>query len=174
MFTYKLGNGEWTKAWTSKSDDGRTISKSGNEITVTYENASNPEGIRNFKVIEKYALVDDYVKWTIAIENTSNQTLEIGDLGLPLPFNELWQAPNDRIYETRVLNHSFVGNNSSYITIQRPSGIGPSVLLVPDAATGAGFEYQDRWKREEHPGSNWTNDSAGWVEGLNVSTSIPT
>lgn len=168
MFTYKLGSGEWTKAWTSKSDDGRTITKSGDEITVTYENASNSEGIRNFKVIEKYALVDDYVKWTIAVENTSNQTLEIGDLGLPLPFNELWQAPNDRIYETRVLNHSFVGNNSSYITIQRPSGIGPSMLLVPDAATGAGFEYQDRWKQEEHPGSNWTNDTAGWVEGLNV------
>ncbi|WP_375140482.1 DUF5695 domain-containing protein [Cohnella herbarum] len=169
MFKYKLGTGAWTNAWTSKSADGRTQSQSGNTVTVTYQNASNAEGIKNFKVVSTYSLANDYLLWSINVTNTSTQSIEIGDFGLPLPFNEFWTGGNnEEIYETRVLTHSFVGNNSSYITVGRPSGIGPSLLMIPDATTGAGFEYQDRWRIEEHPGSKWAMDQGGWVEGLNV------
>ncbi|WP_256757033.1 DUF5695 domain-containing protein [Cohnella sp. WQ 127256] len=169
MFKYKLGSGAWTNAWTSKSADGRTQSQSGNTVTVTYQNSTNAEGIKNFKVVETYSLVNDYLLWSINVTNTSTQTIEFGDFGLPLPFNEFWTGGNnEEIYETRVLNHSFVGNNSSYITVGRPSGVGPSLLMVPDATTGAGFEYQDRWRIEEHPGSKWAMDQGGWGEGLNV------
>ncbi|WP_245987439.1 DUF5695 domain-containing protein [Cohnella lupini] len=169
MFKYKLGSGAWTNAWTSKSADGRTQTQSGNTVTVTYQNATNAEGIKNFRVVETYSLVNDYLLWSINVTNTSTQNIEIGDFGLPLPFNEFWTGGNnEEIYETRVLTHSFVGNNSSYITAGRPSGIGSYLLMVPDATTGAGFEYQDRWRIEEHPGSKWAMDQGGWVEGLNV------
>lgn len=171
MFTYRLDGGSWTKAWTNKSADARKITSSGNRVTVTYENSSNAEGIRNFKVIETYsAEPDGSVRWNIEVQNTSNKRLEIGDLGLPLPFNEQWTY-GDAIYETRVVTHSFVGNNGSYITAGRPSGVGSFLLLIPDAATGAGFEYQDRWRDEEHPGSKWAWNPANegkWIEGLNV------
>lgn len=169
MFKYKLGSGAWTNAWTSKSADGRTQSQSGNTVTVTYQNASNAEGIKNFRVVNTYSLVNDYLLWSINITNTSTQSIEFGDVGLPLPFNEFWTGGNnEEIYETRVLTHSYVGNNSSYITVGRPSGIGSSLLMIPDASTGAGFEYQDRWRIEEHPGSKWAMDQGGWIEGLNV------
>ncbi|MFC5468014.1 DUF5695 domain-containing protein [Cohnella suwonensis] len=169
MFKYRLGSGAWTTALTSKSADGRTQSQSGSTVTVTYQNSTNAEGVKNFKVVETYSLVNDALVWSINLTNTSTQTLEIGDLGLPLPFNEFWSGGNnEQIYETRVVTHSFVGNNSSYITAQRPSGIGPSLLMIPDATTGAGFEYMDNWRVEEHPGSNWSADQGGWPEGLTV------
>ncbi|MFE6079117.1 DUF5695 domain-containing protein [Paenibacillus sp. NPDC057886] len=171
MFTYRLNGGAWTKAWTNLSADGRTITNSGNQVTVTYANASNAQGIRNFKVIETYTTQPDgSILWKIEVQNTSGQKLEIGDFGLPLPFNEQWTY-GDAIYETRVVTHSFVGNNSSYITASRPSGIGSYLMLIPDATTGAGFEYQDRWRNEEHPGSKWAWNPANegkWIEGLNV------
>lgn len=167
MFTYRLGTGAWTKASTNKSADVRNISQNGNAITVAYQNSANAEGIKNFKVTETYSLVNDYFYWQINVANTSSQNLEIGDLGLPLPFNQFWSG-GDAIYETRTVFHSFVGNNSSYITASRPSGIGPFLLMVPDAATGAGFEYQDHWRVEEHPGSKWAQDQGGWENGLNV------
>jgi len=167
MFKYRLGTGAWQTALTQSSSDGRTQSQSGNTATITYQNSTNANGVKNFKVVETYSLVDDYIRWGIEVTNTSSQTLEIGDFGLPLPFNEYWSG-GDAIYETRVLTHSFVGNNSSYITIGRPSGIGPYLLMIPDASTGAGFEYQDRWRIEEHPGSKWAADQGGWPEGLNV------
>ncbi|MFB5760203.1 DUF5695 domain-containing protein [Paenibacillus medicaginis] len=171
MFTYRLDGGSWTKAWTNKSADVRKITSSGNLVTVTYENSGNAEGIRNFKVIETYsAEPDGSVRWNIEVQNTSGKKLEIGDFGLPLPFNEQWTY-GDAIYETRVVTHSFVGNNGSYVTAGRPSGVGSYLMMIPDAATGAGFEYQDRWRDEEHPGSKWAWNPANegkWIEGLNV------
>lgn len=169
MFTYRLNNGAWTKAWTSKSADARTQNQTGNTVNVVYQNSANTEGIRNFRVNESYSLVSDYLLWQIQVTNTSTQTLEIGDFGLPLPFNEFWTGGgNEQIYETRVVTQSFIGNNSSYVTVQRPSGIGPSLLLVPDSTTGAGFEYMDNWRIQDHAGSKWAGDQGGWVEGLSV------
>lgn len=169
MFTYRLGTGAWTKASTNKSADVRTQSQSGASVSVSYENSTNAEGIKNFRLNETYSLVNDYVLWQIQLTNTSTQTLEIGDLGMPLPFNEFWSGGNnEEIYETRVVTHSFVGHNSSYITAQRPSGIGSTLMLVPDTTTGAGFEYMDNWRVEEHPGSKWSADQGGWPEGLTV------
>ncbi|WP_420852197.1 DUF5695 domain-containing protein [Paenibacillus hamazuiensis] len=169
MFTYRLGTGAWQKALTQSSSDVRTQSQSGNAVTVSYENSANANGIKNFKLVETYSLVNDYLIWQINLTNTSGQTLEFGDIGLPLPFNEYWSGGNnEEIYETRTIFHSFTGKNSSFITIQRPSGIGPYLLMVPDASTGAGFEYMDHWRDAEHPGSKWAQDNGGWANGLNV------
>lgn len=169
MFKYRFGTGAWQTALTQSSADARTQSQSGNNVTITYQNSANANGVKNFRLVNTYSLVNDYFLWQIELTNTSNQTIEFGDIGLPLPFNEFWTGGgNEQIYESRVLTHSFVGNNSSYITAARPSGIGPFLLMVPDASTGAGFEYQDRWRVEEHPGSMWAMEQGGWVEGLNV------
>ncbi|WP_237163150.1 DUF5695 domain-containing protein [Paenibacillus sp. BIHB 4019] len=169
MFKYRFGTGAWQTALTQSSTDGRTQSQTGNNVTITYQNSTNANGVKNFKLVNTYSLVNDYFLWKIELTNTSTQAIEFGDIGLPLPFNEFWTGgSNEQIYETRVLTHSFVGNNSSYITAARPSGIGPYLLMVPDASTGAGFEYQDRWRVEEHPGSKWAMDQGGWIEGLNV------
>ncbi|MDQ0114175.1 DUF5695 domain-containing protein [Paenibacillus harenae] len=169
MFKYRFGTGAWQTAMTQSSADVRTQTQSGNTVTITYQNSTNANGIRNFKLVNKYSLVNDYFLWEFEMTNTGTQTIEFGDVGLPLPFNEFWTGGNnEQIYESRVLTHSFVGNNSSYITVGRPSGIGPSLLMVPDASTGAGFEYQDRWRTEEHPGSMWAMEQGGWIEGLNV------
>lgn len=171
IFTYRLDGGAWIKASTNQSEDVRNIIKEGNKVTVTYENSGNAEGIRNFKLVETYTLeADGHLQWDIHVVNTSGKQLEIGDFGLPLPFNEQWTY-GDAIYETRVVTHSFVGNNSSYITAGRPSGIGSYLMLMPDSATGAGLEYQDRWRNEEHPGSKWAwnpDNEGKWIEGLNV------
>ncbi len=170
MFQYRLGTGSWTKAYTNLSGDVRTQSQSGNTVTVTYQNSANSGGIKNFKVVETYSLVNDYLQWSINVSNTSSQTLEIGDFGLPLPFNERWPG-NEEIYETRTVFHSFTGKNSSYIYVTRPSGIGSFLLMVPDASTGSGFEYQDHWRTQEHTSSterNWCQDQGNWPNGLNV------
>lgn len=170
MFTYRLGSGAWTPALTNQSGDVRAISQGTSSISVTYQGSANAKGIQNFKLVETYALVNDYLSWQITVTNTSSQMLEIGDFGLPLPFNEYWFAQNDVIYETRTVYHSFVGQSSSYITVQRPSGVGPFLLMTPDAATGAGFEYMDNWVSKEHPGSAWAagGGTPAWPNGLDV------
>ncbi|HSY21641.1 MAG TPA: DUF5695 domain-containing protein [Polyangiaceae bacterium] len=168
MFQYRLGSGAWTQALTNQSADVRTIAQNGTAITVTYQNSANATGIQNFKVVETYSLESGDLSWQIAVTNTSTQTLELGDFGLPLPFNEYWGG-GDVIYQTRTVYHSFVGQNTSYVTIKRPSGVGPFLLLVADPTTGAGFEYKDNWTIEEHPNSVWAEGGSNpWPTGLEV------
>ncbi|HVZ89526.1 MAG TPA: DUF5695 domain-containing protein [Polyangia bacterium] len=170
MFTYRLNGGAWTTAMTNQSADVRAITTGTNSVTATYQNSANAKGVKNFKLVETYALVNDYLSWQITVTNTSTQTMEMGDLGLPLPFNEYWTQANDVIYETRTVYHSFTGNNNSYITVERPSGVGPFVLMVPDQSTGAGFEYMDNWVSKEHSGSTWVagGGTPKWQNGLDV------
>ena len=155
MFNYRLGTGAWTPALTNQSADVRVITPGTNSVTVTYQNSANAKGIKNFKLVETYALVNDYLSWQITVTNTSTSTMEIGDFGLPLPFNEYWFASNDVIYETRTVYHSFTGNNAPTSPSNVPSGVGPFILMTPDATTGAGFEYMDNWVKSEHARSGW-------------------
>jgi MYXO-CTERM domain-containing protein len=170
MFTYRLNGGAWTTALTNQSSDVRAITSGPDSVTVTYQSSGNAKGVKNFKLTETYALVNDYLSWQITVTNASAQSMEIGDFGLPLPFNEYWNQANDVIYETRTVYHSFTGNNASYITVQRPSGVGPFLLMVPDQSTGAGFEYMDNWVASEHPGSAWAANGGTppWTNGLDV------
>jgi hypothetical protein len=170
MFNYRLGTGAWTPALTNQSADVREIASGTNSVTVTYQSSANAKGVKNFKLVETYALVNDYLSWQITVTNTSTSTMEMGDFGLPLPFNEYWFASNDVIYETRTVYHSFTGNNTSYITVERPSGVGPFILMTPDATTGAGFEYMDNWVKSEHAGSTWAagGGTPSWPSGLDV------
>jgi hypothetical protein len=169
MFSYRVGGGAWATALTNQSTDVRAIATAGGAVTVTYQGSASPNGIRNFKVVETYALVNDYLSWQITVTNTAAQALEIGDFGLPLPFNEFWKG-GDVIYETRTVYHSFVGGSSSYVTVMRPSGIPPFLLMVPDPTTGAGFEYMDSWVAAEHPNSTWVagGGTPAWQNGLDV------
>lgn len=168
MFKYRLSTGVWNTALTSQSGDARSVASTSSSVTVTYQNSASAQGVKNFKLVEAYSLVGNALVWQITLTNTSSQTVEFGDVGLPLPFNEYWGG-GDVIYETRTVYHSFIGQNSSYVTVKRPSGVGPFLLLVPDPTTGAGFEYKDHWTKEDHPGTVWAEGSGNpWPTGLEV------
>lgn len=169
LFKYRKGTAAaWDSAFTSLSANGRTVTKNGaTKVSVSYANATGAGSIRDFKIEEAYELKDKTLVWTITVTNTSDEPIEIGDFGLPLPFNERW-AENETIYETRTTKHSFIGLNGSYVTAKRPSGIGNFVLFTPDATTGAKLEYMDHWRKEERPGSAWVQDGPNWTAGLNV------
>ncbi|HTQ04025.1 MAG TPA: DUF5695 domain-containing protein [Polyangiaceae bacterium] len=170
MFSYRTGSGAFQTALTQASSDVRSVTATATSVTVSYENSANANGIKNFRVVETYSLADGALAWQIALTNTSSQPIEFGDVGLPLPFNEFWDQDNDVIYETRVVYHSFTGQNNSYVSVERPSGVGPFLLLVPDPTTGAGFEYMDNWVDSEHPGSAWAANGGTprWRNGLDV------
>ncbi|OOM70166.1 putative endo-beta-N-acetylglucosaminidase precursor [Clostridium puniceum] len=173
--TKKDGDSAWSEAMTSaspKTSGARTITKNGNNITVTYKNESANKGIKDFELVETYELVDNHLKWSMKVTNPdSNKNLTFGDFGIPMTFNEYFTSEYDGelLYETRVIDHSFVGQDSSYIYATRPSGQGKFLLFEPDVSTGAKLEYQDHWRENNgHQGSKWAQDTGGWANGLNV------
>lgn len=171
MFKVRSGDAtEWSEENTGRSDSGRMVELIDNKVVVTYENATEEKGIKSFKLVETYSLeANGKLRWEITVTNTKEQDLVIGDFGIPLAFNEYWPG-GEEIYETRTVDHSFVGKDSSYVYVTRPSGLGKFLVLTPDVSTGAGFEYQDHWRTDERSSDEktWCQDQAGWANGLNV------
>lgn len=171
MFKVKTEGAEnWSEENTGRSDSGRKVKLTDNKVVVTYENATEEKGIKSFNLVETYSLTaDGKLRWEITVTNTQDKNLIIGDFGVPLAFNEYWPG-GEEIYETRTVDHSFVGQDSSYIYITRPSGLGKFLVMTPDVSTGAEFEYQDHWRMEERAEDeiSWCQDQAGWANGLNV------
>ncbi|NMA66478.1 MAG: LamG domain-containing protein, partial [Clostridiaceae bacterium] len=149
-FRYRLDGGEWIDNVTSLSDDVRTVTQNGNQITVSYlNNSAHTYGIKNMQVIEQYTLDSNYMRWDITVKNTSGRTLEIGDLGIPLNFNHHWNSTQDVSYTQRVVRHSFVSKNGSYIVWGRPNGVGPYLIMFP--VNGTSLEFKDMCRRNEGP-----------------------
>jgi len=91
---------------------------------------------------ESFALEGDAMVWTIALRNQSQRPIEIGDLGLPLPFNTQYNADKVDTYTKRLIRHAFIGGGGSYIFWQRTNGIGPFLVMVPQKESG--LEYFDQ------------------------------
>lgn len=177
MFKTRASSADnWQKEYTANSGAERKVTLNNNSVVVTYtpSNSDDTENsVKNLKVTETYSLTaNNELAWRINVKNVSNQALTIGDFGLPLPFNMYWGTKQR--YEDSVLLHSFVGQNASYIYLNRPSGVGNFLAMTPDQDTGAGFEYKDNWDSGtgelSDAESAWAHkgDGGDWSDGLNV------
>jgi len=90
----------------------------------------------------RFRLEGDSLVWTIELHNETSQPIEIGDLGLALPFNTDYVSDKTETYTKRVIRHSFIGGDGSYIFWMRCNGIGPYLVMVPE--NGAHLEYFDQ------------------------------
>lgn len=182
MFSYVPGTGKvtqagvggqaWQRAWTTASSDARTVTHSPNGVEVAYAGSKAKDGIKDFRLTERFSFdTDGSLIWRQTVTNTSRRPLTIGDWGVPVPGNELWKG-GDKIYETRVLTRSSITADGSYLRLGRPSGLGPSILMLPDPGTGSpGWEYQDRWRTEEVGPTTWAwnaDQESSNIKGLNV------
>jgi len=89
---------------------------------------------------EKFQLNSGELTWTIRLRNQSSKEIEVGDLAVPFPFNTSYSGPD--IGDRRLIRHSFVGGDGSFIFWQRANTNGPYLVMTPGAATR--FEYFDQ------------------------------
>ncbi len=81
----------------------------------------------------------DALLWNIEVQNLSNQTVEIGDLSLPLPMNTSFLEGKPAW--SSVLKHSFISGDASFIYWMRSNSVGPYLLMTP--MKGTSLEYFD-------------------------------
>ncbi|MCX6345142.1 MAG: DUF5695 domain-containing protein [Armatimonadetes bacterium] len=139
---YRVGTGAWTTGNTSVSSDNRTIvNNAPTKVQFNYiTDSTNASGIKNFSLYETYEIKGDALIWTVRFKNrNTSQTIELGTLGLPLFFNTDYDADQTTIMTQRVIRHSFISGDGSYIFCGRSNGIGPYLVMTP--AQGSRFEY---------------------------------
>ena len=138
--------------------------------------------MKGFDVASTFDMATDdgSMLWTIEIENTSDEYIEFGDVGLPMPWNNKYGSIDDT-YMNSTTVHTFAGADSGYAYAIRCSGEGNYMMFTPVVETGARIEYIDQWigstsggmngvsgTRNGEEFANWTSDTGGWFPGLQV------
>lgn len=145
---------------------GKDLSADGNRV------------MKGFDAISTYDMdtEDGSLLWSITLKNKSDQYIELGDVGLPMPWNNKYTSTSS-VYNDRVTAHTFAGADSGYAYAIRCSGEGNYILFTPVPESGARIEYVDNWmgnnngvrgERSDGTFANWTSDSGGWQPGLSV------
>jgi hypothetical protein len=94
-----------------------------------------PDAISGLELKETYEVKDEALTWRIQIKNKSSAPVKIGDLGLPLLFNSFYAKDPIVTYTRRVIRHSYIEGDDSYIFWMRPDGKGPLLLMTPRQGT---------------------------------------
>ena len=144
VLRYRIGDGTWKHASTAGSGSIRHVSRSDGarveRVVVEYSgNTGDRDAISDLKLKESYELSGDSFNWSITLENQTARPIEIGDLGLPLLFDTFYAKDPITTYTKRVIRHSYIEGDDSYIFWMRPDGNGPFLLMTP--AAGTHLEY---------------------------------
>ena len=91
------------------------------------------------KLSESFDLTKEGLEWAITVENTGRSSVTVGDLAIPLYYNSGGGENPKEIFEERVVKHHFISGNNSFIFWERPTGVGPYLVMVP--GPGTSLEY---------------------------------
>ncbi|MBS1713709.1 MAG: hypothetical protein JST30_05165 [Armatimonadetes bacterium] len=85
------------------------------------------------------------IVWDLEIKNRGRISIEIGELGFPLAFNNFYDGFgwNDdqlrRLWTSRVYVHKYIGGGASWVFAQRMTAEPPGLLVFPGKNTGWEF-----------------------------------
>ena len=95
--------------------------------------------IKDLEATERFQLQANALVWTISLENVSTRELEIGDLALPMQFNTQYVWDKTETYTKRLIAHTLIAENGSFLFWMRTNTEGPYLVMTP--ASGSGLEY---------------------------------
>jgi hypothetical protein len=95
--------------------------------------------INDLRATESFRLEDNALVWNISLENSSTHELEIGDLALPFQFNTQYVWDKTETYTKRLIPHTFIAGNGSFLFWMRTNTEGPYLVMIP--SSGSGLEY---------------------------------
>lgn len=91
------------------------------------------------RLAQRFALENDALVWNLELSNPTANTIRIEDLSLPLAYNAGGGENPMEIFEQRVVKHHFISGHNSFIFWERPTGLGPYLLMIP--LPGTSLEY---------------------------------
>ncbi len=96
---------------------------------------------QDLAVSESFQLAGEQLNWTITLANDTASEMEVGDLAVPTRMAEGTPGRRGDIYTQKLLRHSLVAGNGSWLFWARSNGVGPYLLMTTAGATS--LEYFD-------------------------------
>jgi hypothetical protein len=92
-------------------------------------------------VSESFQFEGDQLNWTITLANNTAAPIEVGDLAVPTRMAEGTPGGRGDIYTQKLLRHSLIAGNGSWLFWARSNGVGPYLLMTTVGPTK--LEYFD-------------------------------
>ncbi len=145
----RIGGGGWRSTTSFASGDIRKVEDDGRGSRRYIYSGKGQllHGLRGLGLVEQFSLEENSLVWRLAFRNETDQSVEIGDIGLPLPFNRRFVRDNLANYTQVVARHSFISGHGSFLFWQRPNGVGPYLVMTP--MEGTKLEYYE--EIDPHP-----------------------
>ncbi len=81
----------------------------------------------------------DSLRWEISVANPGPETLELGDLALPLPMNTEYVWDHEETFVRRVFRHAFIAGHGSFLYWLPVKGSGWFLVMMPEEDTHLEF-----------------------------------
>jgi Family of unknown function (DUF5695) len=95
--------------------------------------------VDDLQATETFEPSGDALVWTISLRNPTGQPIEVGDLSIGLPINRHYVGDKTETYTRRVIQHSSIAGDGSYIYWMRTNAEGPYLVMTP--SPGTSLEY---------------------------------
>ena len=147
----KENDKEW-KSYSSSKDRKNVVPLNINGQDIAASDMTSTLGDIPLKVIRKWENSNGDLVLNFQISNPSDQTIEIGGLGIPLPFNNNmdWKSL-DEAHAKNVFFDPYIGKDAGYLQVNRLHGNGESLLVIPNE--NAGFEAYNPLNSDPTPKS---------------------
>ncbi len=96
---------------------------------------------QDLSVSESFQFEGEQLNWTITLANNTSGDIEVGDLAVPTRMAEGTPGRRGEIYTQKLLRHSLIAGNGSWMYWARSNGVGPYLLMTTVGATS--LEYFD-------------------------------
>ncbi len=128
LLRYSYADGSLDSLKTSLQKRFLTVLKKGEENQVRYAVNNDTSGI---KLVETYTLTEEALTWDINLKNSTNRPISVEDMIVPFFYNNQGGENSEEIFEEQVIKHHFISGDNSFIFWQRPSGLGPYLVMTP-------------------------------------------
>ena len=144
----RQAQGPWQEMRAFGSGDVRNVQPgdgtAGESVRFVYRgNSRGVYGLRDLELEVAFHAHEACLDWTLTLRNRARQGIEIGDIVLPLPFNNDFQGSNLANYTTVVARQGYVAGHGSFQVWLRANGEGPFLVMTPHPGTKLEF-YEQR------------------------------
>lgn len=172
---YQMQNKRLDSIKTSISPKKISDQKTRSQITYITQTTAAP-----IKLTENYTLTEQGLIWNVTLDNLSANALTIKDLEIPINYNNQGGENSKDIFEQHVIKHHSIAGNNSFLFWQRPTGLGPYLLMLPLPGTAleyfstkASGENEGRFKIFIHSAYTAAQETKGTWRQANTSALIP-
>jgi hypothetical protein len=129
-------SGEWKSYSTAHVRAPVTALPASKEILASADLTPTLPADIPLRVTRTWALEKGKLVLRFILKNRSNETIQVGALGIPMVFNNVL---NDRSLDEAHVKCSFydpyIGEDAGYLQVTRLNGHGPALVVVPDGKT---------------------------------------